>query len=48
MTIFIIRKKPRNMARPVTLNTRGSRFDKELLENEINRVDWNFVRSEGD
>lgn len=46
--IFLIRKKPRNEARPITLKTRGSRLDIDLLESEFGKVDWNFVMDERD
>lgn len=33
---------------PVKLKTRGSRFEKELLESELSSFDWAFVWSESD
>lgn len=43
-----LEKKTRNEAHPVELKTRGSRFDQELLEFELNMINRDFVWSESD
>lgn len=46
--VFRIKKKPRNVTHPVKLKARGSCFDTDLLERELNKIDWNFVWVEED
>lgn len=41
--IFLIKKKPRSESSPVKFKTRGSRFDYQLLEHELNKLNWDYV-----
>lgn len=42
--VFVVKKKFRNTNSPIKLKTRGSNFDYESLEKELNKVNWDYVQ----